>query len=175
MRIKIAYCLALALGSILMGCGGGLSRSTAADLLTTYLASQKPTEAKVLFRIFDTLTPQMLQDDQSGLGVLYRLGYVSCCERGRVSLTAKGIEAAAGWELYQHTGEPVAGAGIPVARPELVAVTGITENGPDAAVTYTYREKPINEIGEAMGYGQQTATSSAYFRKFDDGWRMMTY
>lgn len=178
MRIKIAYGFALCCVVLCVSCGG-LSRSTATDILRKHFERDKPTEARVLFRLFGSQTQDDLAADNQ-LGPLYRLGYVACetvpaqdittdsgevlrhiPERCRVVLTPKGVEAAKGWELYQRPGEGVSGASIPVARPEVIEITGLSEDGTEATATYTWRQKPLNEIGEALGYGQQTETGSA--------------
>ena len=60
---------------------------------------------------------------------------------------------------------------FPVARRELIAVTGITEQGSAADVEFEWKWDPLNEIGEALYSRDLRYKSVAGFRKYDDGWR----
>ena len=61
---------------------------------------------------------------------------------------------------------------IPVARRELVAVTGIAKQGTLADVDFTWRWVPLNEVGAALYSSDLHYTSTVGFRDYDDGWRV---
>jgi hypothetical protein len=62
---------------------------------------------------------------------------------------------------------------IPVARRELVAITGIAKQGNVADVEFTWRWIPLNEVGAAIYSGEVHYRSTASFRDYDDGWRLV--
>jgi hypothetical protein len=62
---------------------------------------------------------------------------------------------------------------IPAARRELVAITGIAKQGNAADVEFTWHWLPLNEVG-AIFYSPDTRyRSTAIFRNYDDGWRLI--
>jgi len=62
---------------------------------------------------------------------------------------------------------------IPAARRELVAITGVAKQGNIADVEFTWRWIPMNEVG-AVFYSRDTHYhSTAGFRCYDDGWRVV--
>jgi hypothetical protein len=62
---------------------------------------------------------------------------------------------------------------IPVARRELVAVTGISKLGRVADVEFTWRWIPLNEVGAAIYSSDVRYRSTASFHAYDDGWRIV--
>ncbi len=62
---------------------------------------------------------------------------------------------------------------IPVARRELLNVTGIAKQGNVADVEFTWRWVPLNEIGAALYSSDLHSKSTVGFRDYDDGWRVM--
>jgi len=62
---------------------------------------------------------------------------------------------------------------IPVARRELVGVTGISKQGNLADIDFTWRWIPLNEVGASLYSGDLHYTSSVGFRDYDDGWRIL--
>ena len=62
---------------------------------------------------------------------------------------------------------------IPVAKRELVSVTGISKQSNLADVEFTWKWVPLNEIGAALYSGDLHYTSTVGFREYDDGWRML--
>jgi hypothetical protein len=62
---------------------------------------------------------------------------------------------------------------IPVARRELVAVTGVSKQGGIADVDFTWRWVPLNEVGAALYSGDLRYKSTVGFREYDDGWRIV--
>jgi len=62
---------------------------------------------------------------------------------------------------------------IPVARRELVGVTGISKQGNQADVDFTWRWVPLNEVGAALYSADLRYGSTVGFREYDDGWRIL--
>jgi hypothetical protein len=62
---------------------------------------------------------------------------------------------------------------IPAARRELVAITGIAKQGNVADVEFTWRWIPLNEVGALLYPGDAHYRSTASFRNYDDGWRLI--
>lgn len=62
---------------------------------------------------------------------------------------------------------------IPVAKKELIAVTGIVREGNSADVEFTWRWVPLNEIGGALYSGDIHYRSTVGLRQYDDGWRIV--
>src|SRR5580700_5018740 len=62
---------------------------------------------------------------------------------------------------------------IPAARRELVAVTGIAKQGSTADVEFTWKWTPLNEVGAVLYSRETHHRSSAIFRCYDDGWRVL--
>jgi hypothetical protein len=62
---------------------------------------------------------------------------------------------------------------IPVARRELVAVTGISKLGRVADVEFSWRWVPVNEVGAAIYSSDVRFRSTAAFHAYDDGWRIV--
>jgi len=62
---------------------------------------------------------------------------------------------------------------IPAARRELVAVTGIAKQGNLADVEFTWRWIPLNEVGAVFFSSTSHYQSTASFRCYDDGWRLV--
>jgi hypothetical protein len=62
---------------------------------------------------------------------------------------------------------------IPAAKRGLVAITGIAKQGNAADVEFTWRWIPLNEVGAAIYAGDLRYHSTAAFRRYDDGWRIV--
>jgi hypothetical protein len=62
---------------------------------------------------------------------------------------------------------------IPAARRELVAITGIARQGNLADVEFTWRWVPLNEVGAVLYSSDARYRSTASFRSYDDGWRLV--
>ncbi|MGA8270943.1 MAG: hypothetical protein WB919_05240 [Candidatus Sulfotelmatobacter sp.] len=63
---------------------------------------------------------------------------------------------------------------IPAAKRELVAVSGISKQGNVADVEFTWKWSPLNEIGSVIYPADFTYRSIASFRRYDDGWRVVS-
>jgi hypothetical protein len=62
---------------------------------------------------------------------------------------------------------------IPIARRELVAITGIAKQGSTADVEFTWHWIPLNEVGAAIYSSEVHYRTTALFRSYDDGWRLV--
>jgi hypothetical protein len=62
---------------------------------------------------------------------------------------------------------------IPAARRELVAITGIAKQSNVADVEFTWRWIPLNEVGAVLYSSDARYHSTASFRCYDDGWRLI--
>jgi len=153
-----------------------LSRRLATDLISASDAFRSPQQFILQTGIVsnkDYISPEYL--------VFQHHGWISAntvsCTPGiapppcwDVLLTPSGVDTV-------HAQVPADEAGrssisIPAARREVVAVTGINEQGTTADVEFTWKWMPVNEIGAALYSGDLHYKSVVGFRKFDDGWRM---
>jgi hypothetical protein len=62
---------------------------------------------------------------------------------------------------------------VPVAKRELVEVTGISKEGNFADVEFRWKWTPLNEVGAALNAGGVQYNSTVAFRHYDDGWRLI--
>jgi len=113
--------------------------------------------------------------------VLQRHGWISAspgpCPPGiipppcwDVRLTPSGVETIR--PLVPREDADQSSLPIPVARRELLGVTGISRQGTAADVEFTWKWAPMNEVGAALYSADMHYKSVAGFRQFDDGWRV---
>lgn len=88
-----------------------------------------------------------------------------------VVLTPAGVETIR--PLISPDDAEKSSLSIPVARRELLGVTGISKQGGVADVEFTWKWAPLNEVGAALYSGDMHYKSTAGFRQFDDGWRIV--
>ena len=62
---------------------------------------------------------------------------------------------------------------IPVARRQLLGVSGISKSANIADVEFTWRWVPINPVGAALYDSGVRYRSTVGFRSYDDGWRVV--
>jgi hypothetical protein len=62
---------------------------------------------------------------------------------------------------------------IPVARRELVEITGIAKQGNLADVEFIWKWIPLNEVGAVLYPADIRYQSTTSFRCYDDGWRLV--
>ncbi len=65
-------------------------------------------------------------------------------------------------------------AAVHVARREVVEITGISKSGYFADVEFTWHWVPLNEVGTALYDSGVRYHSTVAFRRYDDGWRVLT-
>jgi hypothetical protein len=88
-----------------------------------------------------------------------------------VLLTPSGVDTVRTLVSAEQTGRP--SLAIPVARRELVDITGISKQGNVADVDFKWRWVPLNEIGAALYSSDLQYKSTVGFRDYDDGWRVV--
>jgi hypothetical protein len=88
-----------------------------------------------------------------------------------VTLTPLGVDAFQ--NLIPHGAAEKQSFSIPAARREFVAVTGIAKQGNAADVEFTWQWTPLNEVGAALYPSTTHYRSTARFRDYDDGWRVV--
>ena len=88
-----------------------------------------------------------------------------------MALTPSGVDTFRVLIPPSDTGKPV--VDIPVARRELVAVTGISKAGAIADVDFTWKWSPLNEVGAAIYSADVRFRSTVGFRSYGDGWRLL--
>jgi len=88
-----------------------------------------------------------------------------------VTLTPSGVDTFRNLLAAADAGKPV--FRVPVARRELLGVTGISKLGRAADVEFTWRWIPLNEVGAAFYSADLHYRSLASFRNYDDGWRVV--
>ena len=114
--------------------------------------------------------------------VLQAHGWMSAstiaCSRGlepapcwNILLTPSGVEVVRALIPAEQTER--SSISIPVARRELVGVTGIARQDNSADVEFEWKWVPLNEIGEALYSRELRYKSTVGFRKYDDGWRLV--
>ena len=87
-----------------------------------------------------------------------------------VSLTPLGVDAF--HEILKGADPGKQSFSVPVARRELVAITGISKNGNTADVEFTFQWVPTSEVGAALITSGLQYRSTVGFEHFDDGWRV---
>jgi hypothetical protein len=154
-----------------------LSRRLAADLIEgsdTFKAPQAIFLRTGIVSNKDYLSPESL--------VLQHHGWVSAttapCPPALVPppcwdvvLTPSGVETIRPLLAPADAGKPL--FSLPAARRELVAVTGVSKQGNVADVDFIWRWQPLNEVGAALYSGDLHYRSTAGFRNYDDGWRIV--
>jgi hypothetical protein len=88
-----------------------------------------------------------------------------------VTLTPSGVDTFQSLIAPGDAEKPV--FTIPAARRELVAITGIAKQGKVADVEFTWHWIPLNEVGAALYATDARYRSTAIFRNYDDGWRLI--
>jgi hypothetical protein len=178
MRKPTTLVLCLATLLLLTACSPRdfLSRRLAADLIAasdTFRATQTFQMRTGILSNKDYLSPDYLSLQRHG----WISGSKAACPPSfdppclDVTLTPAGVDA------FQNLISPGEAAKqsftIPVARRELIAVTGISKQSNVASVEFTWRWQPLNEVGAAIYSSDQRYRSNAAFRSYDDGWRVV--
>lgn len=88
-----------------------------------------------------------------------------------ILLTPSGVDAVRSTLPAEQTNGSV--LSVPVAKRELVAVSGIAKQDNSADVVFTWKWAPLNEIGAALYSGDLQYKSTVAFREYDDGWRLV--
>lgn len=153
-----------------------LTRRLAADFISATDAFKTPQQYVLQTGVIsnkDYIAPESL--------VLQHHGWISAstvpCSGGLapppcwdVLLTPSGVETVQAIVPADQIGKST--LAIPVARRELVGITGISKQGNVADVDFTWRWVPLNEVGAALYSGDVHYKSTVGFRDYDDGWRI---
>ena len=177
MRKNLISCLAVTL--LLTSCSPReiLSLRLAADLIAAsdaFKITQQYTLQTGVLANKDYVSPEYL--------ILQHHGWISAtsaaCAQGlgpppcwEVILTPSGVETV---RSVVSPDEPAKTTfAIPVAKRQLVAVTGISKQGIVADIDFSWKWVPLNEIGAALYSGDVRYRSTVRFREYDDGWRIV--
>lgn len=177
MRVKLILLSAAALWLTSCSPRDFLTRRLAADLISSSNNFKTPQRFVLQIGILsskDYPSPEYL--------VLQHHGWISAtaapCPRDLTPppcwdllLTPSGVDAVRAALPQQQGGAST--LSIPVARRELVAVTGISKQGSSGDVEFSWKWFPLNEIGAALYSGDVHYKSVVGFRSYDDGWRMI--
>jgi len=154
-----------------------LTRRLASDLISASDAFKTPQQFLLQTGVVsnkDYVSPEYL--------VLQHHGWISAttapCSPGPVPppcwdvlLTPAGVETVHALIPADAASRPA--LSIPVAKRELIGVTGISKQGNLADVDFTWRWVPLNEIGAALYSRDLQYNSTVGFRDYDDGWRVV--
>ena len=155
-----------------------LSRRLAADLIAASETFKTPQQFVLQTGVVsnkDYLSPEYL--------VLQHHGWISATNARcpaditpspcwDIVLTPSGVDTVRSLISQQDTSKP--SFAIPAAKRELVEITGISKQGNEADVEFTWKWIPLNEIGAALYSSDLRYKSTVGFRDFDDGWRIIT-
>jgi hypothetical protein len=179
MRKQFIFALCLVVAGSLSACSPRdlLTRRLAADLIEGSDAFKTPQALIVRTGVVsnkDYLSPESL--------VLQHHGWISAttapCPAAIVPppcwdvvLTPSGVETVRPLLAPAEEGKP--SFSLPVARRELVAITGVSKQGNVADVDFIWRWQPANEVGSALYTSDLRYHSTVGFRDYDDGWRVV--
>lgn len=86
-------------------------------------------------------------------------------------LTPSGVDAIRTLISAEDAAKP--SFSIPVAKRELIGITGISKQGNLADVDFAWHWIPLNEIGAALYSSDVRYESTVGFRSYDDGWHVV--
>jgi hypothetical protein len=176
MRNKLIFCLTGVL--FLASCSPRdfLTRRLATDLISSSPAFQTPQQFTLHTGIVadkDYALPESL--------VLRQHGWISAkktrCSPGLpppcwdVLLTPLGVDTVRALVPAEAADKTL--LFIPVAKRELLGVTGISKLGNLADVEFLWQWIPLNEVGAALYPAHLHYVSSVRLRDYDDGWRIV--
>jgi hypothetical protein len=153
-----------------------LTRRLAADLIassSTFRATQQFQFTTGIISNQDYLAPQYLALQHRGWisGVVARCPPAVAPPCWNATLTPTGVDTIQA--LLGPGDAEKQSFSIPAARRELIAITGIVKQGNLADVEFTWRWIPLNEVGAVMYSSDIRYRSTASFRSYDDGWRVV--
>jgi len=171
--------LALALLALLLACSPRdfLTRRLAAELIAgsdTFKATQKFWLRTGTTSNEDYTSPEYM--------VLQRRGWITaasvpCAPETKlpscwdVALTPLGVGVFR--DLIPSNAVQSQYVSVPVARRELIGITGISKSGASAEVEFSWKWVPLNELGQALYTEGVQYKSTVAFRLYDDGWRVI--
>ena len=153
-----------------------LTRRLAADLIAssaTFRALQRFELSTGVISNQDYLSPKYLALQHRGWisGAVARCPPTVAPPCWNITLTPSGVDTFQ--SLLAPGDAEKQSFSIPAARRELVAITGIAKQGNVADVEFIWRWIPLNEVGAIMYSSDTHYRSTASFRSYDDGWRLL--
>jgi hypothetical protein len=183
-KLMCAVCGCLLLSIVTAGCSPRdfLTRRLAADLIAASIPFRTP---QVFYLKIGVVSNQQVSSPE--VLVLQHRGWIN----GTAIKCPPEIEPPPCWDLlptplgvdvlrplltgalpdYSRDSQPIS---IPVARRELLSISGISKTGNLADVEFTWRWVAINQVGAALYDSGVHYRSVVGFRGYDDGWRVMT-
>ena len=156
-----------------IGYAGPLTRPQAFKLILNY-EKFPATKTKAFF----IATPDDFeQESEQGdfARALKALGYIDSANK----VTLKSEEAKKGKWIKKSRSTPAGNYDrydIPLGNRDLIAVTGLSKlqgrTGSVVHATFTWRWKPVSDVGTEMKLDKKAIHGGAIFQKFDDGWRI---
>jgi hypothetical protein len=153
-----------------------LTRRLAADLIATSTTFRTPQQFELSTGVISNenyLSPKYLALQHRGWisAVVARCPALLAPPCWDVTLTPSGVDTFQ--SLIAPGDAEKQSFSIPAARREVVAITGIAKQGNVADVEFTWRWIPLNEVGAIVYSGDVHYRSTAGFRCYDDGWRVV--
>ncbi|MFZ0860186.1 MAG: hypothetical protein ABR881_18750 [Candidatus Sulfotelmatobacter sp.] len=153
-----------------------LTRRLAADLISASAAFQAPQQFPLQTGTVankDYVSPEYAVFQQHG----WISGNKAPCSPSQappcwdVLLTPSGVDTVRALVPAEEADKSL--LFIPVAKRELLGVTGISKQGNLADVDFMWKWVPLNEVGAALYSGDLHYVSTVGFRNYDDGWRIV--
>jgi hypothetical protein len=178
MRKILTFALCPLLSLALASCSPRdfLTRRLATDLIAASPAFQTPQQFTLQTGTVankDYVSPEYI--------VLQQRGWISAtkapCSPGLtppcwdVLLTPSGVDTVRALVPAEEADKAL--LFIPVAKRQLLGVTGISKQGSAADVDFLWKWVPLNEVGGALYSGDLHYISTVGFRDYDDGWRIV--
>jgi hypothetical protein len=88
-----------------------------------------------------------------------------------IVLTPLGVDTFR--PLMANNATPSSYFSVPAARRQLISVSGISKDEQLAEVDFVWKWVPMNEVGTALYGNGVEYTTTAGFRHYDDGWRVI--
>jgi hypothetical protein len=153
-----------------------LTRRLAVDLIATSATFRTPQQFELSTGVISNenyLSPKYLALQHRGWisAVVARCPALQLPPCWDVTLTPSGVDTFQ--SLIAPGDAEKQSFSIPAARREVVAITGIAKQGNAADVEFTWRWIPLNEVGAIVYSGDAQYRSTASFRCYDDGWRVV--
>jgi hypothetical protein len=156
-----------------------LTRRLALDLISASDAFKTPQQYVVQTGIVsntDYSTPESLALQHHG----WTTASTTTCPAGlapapcwEILLTPSGVDTVRAIVSDEEAAKR--SIAIPVARRELLSITGIAKQGNSADVDFTWTWVPLNEIGAALYSRDIHSKATVGFREYDDGWHVMEH
>jgi hypothetical protein len=179
LSLRISVAAGLLLFAVACSPRDFLTRRLATDLIAssdTFEATQEFWLRTGMLSNKDYLSPEYLVLQRRGWitgGPAKCLAEITPPPCWDAALTPLGVEAFR--NLMPASGANSQFVSVPVARRQLVGITGIGKSGSFADVDFLWKWIPLNEVGAALYAGDVQYRSTVAFRQYDDGWRVIEH